>query len=1252
MPELTRLYGDQMLAAIQRLLRVATLVVAASTAFHANATFADDTHVVPVDVDTLRSQTFRRDGNSLRPLSSVLVLPTEPGQGLLVEAEEADEFIGQVRRDDATKTAYVAGCRIVRCHVQFPKEGSKAVVWARLRHGPDDTAIQVDWGSLPTGWGTFTWQSRTAYQQRKLDADKENQKNATTWRWEQITPADWRREGGIWRFEARWTGSWTRRGCPDVDKLLIIPGDGTPEAVKHVTERAPVREHVVYSAPLRYPNVARVLGASLAGEAEGAIVEATTDDGKTWADPVSLTTKPGATIQLRARFPKPAAATTAIRRFDLKVELESAVRFTAGTLRIDFDKTRCGVVRISDAGTNPRTLACPVEAIPLFTLELKKRGQPWPTPRKIIVPDEKSLTQVALKGDSHATLFFKLLDGAILANVQVEQLDGGQVRWQIEIDNKSDWDVLACNFPRFAGLKIGDSGVDDWFVNTSRYGPWIASLPPEDRPYPGWGALGWCDLHDATAGLSLAVCDPLEGQTTFRLQGDLSLRQTPETCILEAVKEHCVASGEKKTFAYTMLVHQGDWHAAADNYRAAFEKQFGRAEHWPDWVRDSNGWLAYNSALYDQQFKWPMLLDTFEDARRLGFSHVQVWGQFGSSSCGSFWWPSPKYGPVEQFAATTAEIRRRGGHIGFYFLYNEFNRYNLIDTKMYDGYLPRDAYPKDVPEFGLETFNRGMLVTDPAGKLTGWPADDDEMKTMTDTLASLHKEGKVTCWAPGSTWEVLVREPAWRDWLTRWACDLYTKQWHCDTPYIDVLGCKTQRSFDLRRSEDGHVFGSGEMELAKRLFEAGRKIDPDFLLVAEGKNELVTRWAAGMTSSSHPGWIDLDAHRYTHPDHLLYLGAQNGGYQQNLTNVLLAYLYGAKFDLLELGDIRRIRQVIALRQSFIRYVTRATYCDTVGLTFSGEGVEARRFDRVGPDVKAITVCVINPNEIRDGKLAVDLSPFGKDKVSALLMSTDGEARLVRLENQAKFEVTIPPSCASALLLVSQPAPGDEMLAQITPVIALAAKSPTTQPGVRVTGWVAKFSAATAGGPCAIEGLGGKGAVTAPSETGVVSVTQAWPSDRLADGGDVALTVGGTPLARAFLWPIVEDGSFEKYPIPQKVGEPFDGKRFVQFPPAKGWQGTYKRLNVRPGCTYRISVMGRRTGDKGTIHGLVRFHSAGKGWQYGGLNFPQGQFNEWVKLQCEITAPADLTEADVYLYNSDSQETVDYDSLRAQLIAEK
>ena len=1194
------------------------VLLCACLAVHA----AEETFALPI----AQPHGFRKDGAAFVPLETVADLSA--ADVVALDAEEADDQLqAKTARDEADGATYLASFKLLRFHCVSDRAG-KASLWARIRQDASTRCLNC--------FG-HTWNSETAYKARKLDAEAEHKKNAGKWRWERLR--DFAIAQGAQNFDVLW--AWP--GVPDVDKFVVCRDDKTPDTVKPVSARRPVPACVLESVAFNHSAATKLVEAKVVGTATGATIEATSDGGRTWvaASNVPLT----GSFRLRARFAQKPPKETRIERFEARVEMkpDTWLKLENAHTRIDFDAARHGVFRISrpDAAI---TLASPVEAIPLFSLELKKRGQPWPKPRKVLWCDKdaQASAPAAQKTDGAQTavLGYAFLDGTLNAAVSVRLLASGESQWELSLDNRSDWDVLTYTFPRLAGLKIGDSGYDDRWANTNLYGHWMAGSQPEDRPYPGWGALGWADLYDGQAGLAFEVRDCLDGRTSFQLRPDPA--QWPEACKLEAVKEHCVAAGEKRTWTYVIRPHAGDWHAAADHYGDWFRRQFGAADHFPDWARDSNGWIQVNPHFADATYRWPQLLDTFEEGRRFGLDHLQGWGQFGSNTCGSFWWPSPKWGTDAEFAAANAEIRRRGGHVGYYLMFHLDNRYNHIDDQTYDGYLARDRYPKDVPILSIEQFQQAMSVPDPEGKLTGWPQTPDELQKLRDSLVKLLAEKKTTVWADGAQWTMNTMDKTWQDYLVRWTDDLYVGRWNCDAAYQDVLGCETVGPlFDLRRSEHGHFFGRANMDIARRLFEEGRKRNPAFALIAEGKNELVTRWAMGMTSSAHYGWIYVDTHRYTHPDHILYIGGSNGGWNQPLYNAQLAFLYGAKHDLILSQDAYRIRDVLALRQPFMRYVTRARYRDTVGLRFSGDSIEARRFDRTGDGCKAVLVTIINTRHADKGKVEVDLSVLGPERVGAFCFASDGTARAIELRPQDHWATAdVPVADAAAILLVSQPAAGEELLARVRP---------TLEPdGARAPFWAANLSPQPRQVKLAFAGPGLQDEKTLDLPAfGAAAGELSWPAQKALAGGDVTCSTGGKALAGAYLFSFVDDGSFEKRPPPPD-GTPADGKSFLRFGPAKGWQGVGLRIYVEPSRSYRVTVMGRRSGKKGQMYGLVRMKSQARGWQHAALNFPPDVFNQWVKLQVAFSTPSDMTEADLYLYNCDSEETVDYDAVQFEL----
>ncbi len=1192
------------------------------------ACLADDPGTLVVPLPIASAAGFQRRGDSWVPLPECLNLS---GPGAVVwEAEQPDEVLwqpaGGVRRDP-DGVVYARGYTLLRyyCHAA---QRVNVTLWARMRHEQHSALYLMG----------HQWSSERDFREQGQDPAAALKEAAGQWRWVRLQTFPL--AAGFHYVQA--TYSWP--GSPDLDQFAVLFDAARPEATPLQTSRAALTDFWLESDEVHLPAAQTLTAARVVAQSAAGTLVASTDGGQTWQEPRGLPL--AGPFRLRLRIPAAALAGSDVQGFQATLQVDPARCLVAdnGFVRVCVDTANHGIFRL-DWSHRPASFSTPPKAVPLFSLELKKRGEPWPDPRRIIGPADGQLLSAHVAGPAHqrtATLNYSLLDGQIRATVTIALGEGNESLWSLALDNRSEWDILTYNFPRLAGLKIGWSGYDDRWLNTNIYGPWMGGAPPEDRPYPGWGALGYADLYDEQAGLSLATRDPEDGLTNFALRPEAI--RFGDSCSLETQKQHCVPAGKQRTWTYALLLHPGDWHAAADAYGEWFRGKFGTADHWPEWVRDDNGWVQFSCALADKTFQWPQLLEYWEQARRLNLNHLQIWGQFGSSACSSFWWPSPKYGPIEQFAAVNKQIRDAGGHIGYYLMYCLENRYNQLDTETYEGYLPRAAYPPGVPVLGKEALIAGCMVDDPTGKVTAWPTTDREMSEFRANLARLLAEGKTTTWADSETWPkhsmvtMNPLDPVWQKWLTQWTVGLYTEEWNCDSPYQDVLGAgNVGRSFDLRRGDHGEVYNA-ERLLAQRLAEEGRQADPQYCLVAEGKQEQVTRWATGMTSNAHYGWIDLAAHRYTHPDHILYMGAANGGYTQLVKNCELAYLYGARFDLIVMGDVRALRRTVTFRDSFKRFCFRARYMDTVGLKVSGQGLRATRHDRTERGVNARLITVVNEQQTADGILELEPLPG-----PAFWLTDDGkaaQASFAQGETGTTF-TRIPPHRLSALLLVAQPPRDEEYLSNLV-------AWPTPR-GYTARLWLANLTRATKQLRLTLQGIGPEQPLEIALEPGGVynqDLPVILPPDTVPSGF-LRLTQADRTLAQTFLYPTLDDPSFEKSGTP--LADAPDGERVARLGPVKGWQGVSRLLNVEPDRKYLVTVSARRSGEQGNMFGLVRLRSAARGWQYTRLDFPAGVFNRWVVLTGEFTVPTDLTEADLYLYNMDSEVAVDYDAIAVKML---
>ncbi|MCZ7645642.1 MAG: substrate-binding domain-containing protein [Planctomycetota bacterium] len=721
----------------------AALLLACAWTFAASA--AEDAAEAEFFLPPGAFEGFRKDGEALVPLAQVHALDAG---GVLFEAERPDEVLwapGGQAGEDSDGTRYAAGFKMLRYYVQSAKP-AKVALWARLKYAPENVRLHVNEGQ----WTNASDLTAAGKDPKAKDAYKEF---AGAWRWSKLAVFEVPAGVSPLQLVAPWPGynhspllPWPQDLL--LDKLALLAGDANPEQAPPAERRAAPAACWVRSQALNL-EAARGFGTPALKGSGAAVLETSADDGKTWSPAGAAA--PGGRLLVRARFEPGAAAR--VEGFAVRARVDAAkyLRLRSPVLELGFDIAGHGVHRLTDLAAG-RALLHPETARPLFTLELKERGKPFPDPRHILEPKDGVLKEAKLKdGGRAAELTYLFLDGALRATASLDLGKDREILWKLELKNDSAYDILSYVFPRLGGIQVGGSGRDDTFLNTNFYGPWLAvtetfgEFRPEDRPFPGWGRLAFCDLSDAKAGLALATREPREGETSYVARP--TLPRWGETISLDAVKNHCVPAGEKKSWTYALYAHEGGWQAAADWHGAWFRKEFGAAE-FPEWARDSHGWLNENTALKDAYFKWPMLWDAFENARRLGLNHVQVWGQFGCNSCAAFWWPSPKFGTAEEFAAQNRRIKAAGGHIGYYLMYHIYNRYNNLDTETYEGYLPRGDYPSGVPLLTVEQLKRGAMVGDPSGKAAGvWPENDKELDEFRANLKRLLDAKESTTWA-------------------------------------------------------------------------------------------------------------------------------------------------------------------------------------------------------------------------------------------------------------------------------------------------------------------------------------------------------------------------------------------------------------------------------------------------------------------------------------------------------------------------
>ena len=125
-----------------------------------------------------------------------------------------------------------------------------------------------------------------------------------------------------------------------------------------------------------------------------------------------------------------------------------------------------------------------------------------------------------------------------------------------------------------------------------------------------------------------------------------------------------------------LAVHEGDWHAGADRYRA-WAESWMQPPDVPQWMHEANGWVLMG---VQNGIEFRRIPDVFRSAQWMGIDYLHVQGQgidnmwFDSegnrkSHPMTFLYPSPKFGTPEQLKSAVDAIHAEDGHVMFYYLY-------------------------------------------------------------------------------------------------------------------------------------------------------------------------------------------------------------------------------------------------------------------------------------------------------------------------------------------------------------------------------------------------------------------------------------------------------------------------------------------------------------------------------------------------------------------------------------------------------
>ena len=651
-------------------------------------------------------------------------------------------------------------------------------------------------------------------------------------------------------------------------------------------------------------------------------------------------------------------------------------------------------------------------------------------PVKIHFPSKKTFRSYSLRSATQGKSIIirhRFLGSINVTYTVTVKNDSPFVSWRITVANHHKdlrWgQVVGVGFPQLAGIVLGEAPEKAVLVRPNRFGEKIpdpigsAGTFPVNLCYEGMASMMWMDLYSVgnNSGLYFASYDKTLLMTELESEPDTE----EKTMRLGFRKYAYIPPGDSWTSdPYVIGVHEGDWHWAADAYRA-WAKAWMRKPDVPKWVKDADGWYGvglgprqYHDS--DNVYMFKDIPSLYDEAEYVGLNWIEVWGQMVLNGCYRFYYPDPYLGTVDELKAAIAEVKKRNGHVGFY-----------VNIQAFDPRLP------ELPEK-----YQGMIPADV--QIPDWM---DEFKNY----AAMHFDGSHVRqyirhdeWSDGHRIMCTACE-GWRKYIMHWSIDRYVREYGANVMYIDqVSSPPVEYCFDLNHGHRHHgACVQGRTETLRRIVEEGRKAEPTFALVFEGNGD-----AAGQHGHVHlltsvagqTGYPCPEVFSYTFPYYIIIDGFANGWNQQTMASyypkicgrvwrnedvVNRVFLLGYRFDLclpLKRGEpfTEYVKKVIALRKKVRKHLYNSTFMDDIGIHKLPEGVEAKVFSHK----ECLTITILdNRAEKEPFELAIDLDRYDSPKIAEITMHTlEGSKELTCRIGHAEAKVMIPSEEIAALVI--------------------------------------------------------------------------------------------------------------------------------------------------------------------------------------------------------------------------------------------
>lgn len=216
--------------------------------------------------------------------------------------------------------------------------------------------------------------------------------------------------------------------------------------------------------------------------------------------------------------------------------------------------------------------------------------------------------------------------------------DSDEAILQLEIDNHSSYRIKEIFFPWISGVGVIESEQTDTFVAPNM----IQSLADirefrqsgnwEEYPYifdiPTWPdgyglTMPWMNHGGKEEGLYLAsLCR--EGIYHMLMIQDFGDEEQPILAFAWAIPCYLAPGKTWRSPEMVLSLHNGDWHAAADKYRATLDGWYKKPDTPQEFKKE---FASFNSFFAHRDFG--EITDLAEDIRKYGLRHLVMWN-FGN----------------------------------------------------------------------------------------------------------------------------------------------------------------------------------------------------------------------------------------------------------------------------------------------------------------------------------------------------------------------------------------------------------------------------------------------------------------------------------------------------------------------------------------------------------------------------------------------------------------------------------------------